>query len=232
MKIDDKVLTAKENSESWQLYLQLMQERPEVFRNEGAGNLTACPLEIVTDLESICEFENETNRQIGLLYKSPYSMLVVDLVRTPEGKCFDYERLIPAVKNSAVVCITRCGDRFILLKQYRHSMRDLQYAFVRGYGEAGLTGAENAAKEIREELGTRVLSSCYLGKVVADSGINGNPVEVYECKIADYETKKGYEGIENVVSLSETEIREWIAKGMINDGYTLAALSLLAGKNS
>lgn len=70
-------------------YRALMKTRPELFK-DGL-------IHIVTDEKIIREFEEETGRTIGIIYVSPYNMMVVDLVYIEEGKYFAYERLIPAV---------------------------------------------------------------------------------------------------------------------------------------
>ena len=111
-------------------------------------------------------------------------------------------------------------------------MRDYQLAFPRGYAEQGLSGSENAVKELDEELGVTVHKAEYIGKVVADSGLSGNPVDVYYCEVSRPVLKEGYEGIHRIVLMSEEEISESISAGRINDGYTLSALELIHKKFS
>lgn len=220
----EKEKMTEQMTREWSKYLKLMQERPHEFRDCNG-------MEIVTDPDEVRKFEQASGQTIGVVYQSPYSIMVVDLVHEKDGRPFAYERLMPAAVGSAVVCVTRQEENYILLKQLRHSLRGEQIGFPRGYGENGVSAEDNARKEIYEELGGEVLELKPLGKVVADSGIGGAAVEVFECKIDTWELKKGYEGIAEVLVLTEQELEQQIENGTINDGYTLAAFTLLGIKN-
>ena len=207
-------------TKEWAAYLELVRERPELFRQDER-------LSIVFDEDTVKAFVAATGKPIGVAYRSPYSMMVVDLVRVPGGEPFAYERLVPAATGSAVVTIPRYENQFVLLRQFRHAMRGEQYAFPRGFGEDGLAAEENAAKELGEELGAPVLSTERLGTIVSDSGISGNGVAVVLCRIGRPECRKNYEGIQGLTLLDEAALRSLIASGNVNDGYTLAAWTLL-----
>ncbi len=203
-------------------YFLLVAQRPELFRN-GA-------IQIITDRDRMISFMEQSGRKLGVVYKSPFNMMVVDLVCEGERE-FAYERLIPTAIGDPVVCVPLCGDKFVLMRQYRHAMRTYQYAFPRGYGENGLSAEENAAKELCEEIGAEVIRVEKLGEVVADSGVSGTVVPVMLCRVSDFRVKKGYEGIEAVELLSESEISHYIASGKINDGFTLSAFSMWQNRN-
>ena len=206
-------------SEELKKYFELMKERPEQFRPSDM----IC---IETDLDRIQNYERETGKKIGVIYRSAYNIFVVDLIRTNNGTYYTYERLLPAVKVGAVVALVMCQNRFVLLKQYRHAIRDFQYAFPRGYGEEGVNAEENVRKEIQEEIGATVIGTEYLGTVVADSGLCGNAVSVFICEVENVIEKYGYEGIESMVMLEEEELAAWIQNGDITDGFSLAAYGL------
>ena len=198
--------------------------RPRDFRQNES-------LKIIFDQDAAEDFYAKTGKQIGVTYSSHYHIMVVDLVQSPDGNRFAYERLLPAVERGAVVTVPIMEGKFILLKQFRHSLRAEQYAFPRGFAEEGMSAEENAKKEVEEELESRVLETKSLGTIVADSGVSGNPVDVVMCGIDHFSLKKDYEGIQKVIALSYEELREWVASGKINDGYTLSALTLLQMKN-
>lgn len=83
-------------SEQWSAYLKLMEERPAAFQDSEQ-------IRIITDPETVMEFIERTGRTIGVLYQSPFSILVVDLVRDAGGEVFAYERLLrqyPAARLS------------------------------------------------------------------------------------------------------------------------------------
>ena len=152
------------------------------------------------------------------------------------GAFYAYERVIPT-SGRGVVIVTRKGDKYILLKQYRHSLRRYQYAFPRGYGEKGLSTKENAIKEVKEELSlceeeARRLNPVYIGTIAPDSGLTCAVADVYSVNIEHYSVKAGYEGIIDIVEYSEAELKEIIqrnkskSESLFDDGYTIAALAM------
>lgn len=185
-------------------------------------------------IQQIREYEMIHNVKIGVNYKSKYHMYLVDLIQEKGKKPYTYERLVPTVPQGAVVVIPKYQEKWILLEQFRHAMRDYQTAFPRGYGELDksgncLAGAVNACKEICEELGVdeaMVGKPRYLGDVVADSGVCGNKVAVYMVEVKEYKVQVGYEGIQNVRLMSDEEFVAAMKEKEINDGFTLAAWSL------
>lgn len=203
----------------WLEYKQLMKERPQNF-------VQSEQMPIEKDPEIIREYVEKTGRMIGVMYRSPYSILITDLVSNEKGDYYVYERILPAVMKGAVVTVPVYRDNFILLRQFRHALRDYQYAFPRGFGELGFSAEENAVKELKEEIGANVLDMKCLGTVIADSGLCGNQVQVYECRIDNFKLKYGYEGICRVIQLTDEEMKRWIKDGKITDGFTLAAYSL------
>ncbi len=205
--------------DSLELYIKLMEERPEYFKN-------VTQLIIEKDITNIKEYMKKTGIAIGVVYKSPYSLLVVDLIKDDKGGYYTYERLLPSVKEGAVVMRTMCNGKHVLLKQYRHAIRDYQYSYPRGFGEMGLSSEENVSKELYEEIGCRPSSIKRIGEVVADSGICGNKIDVYQCNVDYVNITIFNEGIEDVVLLEDEEMERWIKEGKINDGLTLAVYEL------
>ena len=99
-----------------------------------------------------------------------------------------------------------------------------QWCFPRGYGEVGIKAVDNVRKEVKEELNADIVGEPKaLGQVVADSGLCGTLVDVYLAQIAQYDLKDDYEGIHDIKEVTEEELYNM----NINDGFTLAALTLL-----
>lgn len=202
----------------WTRYLQLMEERPEAFVQDPL-------LPIETDPAQVEAFTARTGREIGVLYESPYRMMVVDLVRGPRG-LFAYERILPASRGESVVTVPVWEGKLVLLEQFRHAPRRLQTAFPRGFGEDGLTAEENARKELREELRAEVLALRPLGRILPDSGLTGGETRVLLCRITRPGPEMGYEEIHGLRCLTAEELEREIAAGRIDDGFTLAAWAL------
>lgn len=209
MNIDEKEL--KE-------YFDLMDERADLFRDNEL-------IPIEKDIEKIRRFTAQTGKKIGVLYHSQYNMLITDLIAPANGSPYVYERIVPNAEGG-VVAAAKYNGKFVLIKQFRHSLRNYQYCFVRGYGERGISTEENAAKELSEEIGGVVARSVFLGELSADSGLSSGITSVYLCEVQSVKPKIGYEGIQEIVMLDEQELVQWINDGKINDGFTLAAYAL------
>lgn len=207
---------------AWTRYCQLMNERPELFKKSEY-------LKIETDRAIVDDFIKSKNRTIGVVYESPYSMMVVDLVSDISGNYFAYERLVPTNKG-AVVCVPIYNGQFILLRQYRHALRDFQLGFPRGFGEVGLSSSRNLQKELKEEIGSDVISFEHIGRIAPDSGITSGVVDVYRCNVTEPSIVAGYEGIERLCLLEEAALNNMIALGKITDAFTLSAYMLHCSK--
>lgn len=205
----------------WKDYLELVNKRPALFTKSGY-------LDIVLNDNIINEYVSKHKVKLGVVYASKWNMMVVDLVRDINGRVFAYERIVPTADGEAVVIIPLIEDRFVLLRQFRHAIRGEQLAFPRGFGENGLTAVQNAAKELKEELDAQVAEDKLkkLGTVCMDSGLTSGNAIVVCAEIDGYDKKIGYEEIEDVVLLTESEIRHMIRVGEITDGFTLAAYEM------
>lgn len=207
----------------WQKYLQIVDKI-----NDASANASELP--IITDHADVLEFESSAaGRPIGIMYESPYSQMLIDLVENQNGERFAYERLVPKA-DGAVVIIPICDGKLVLLDQFRHAIRSHQLAFPRGFGEPGLSPEDNARKELFEELGIaqRKQGAMHaLGIITPDSGISANKAYVFACEIPEPVIQQGYEEITDVVMITPEELNSMIAEGKITDGFTLSAVTLL-----
>ena len=199
-------------------YYQLIKEYPQHFINNNEL------LSIITDQKTIEDYINKYHVSVGVVYESDYYIFVVDLVKDQNNHYFTYDRII--CENNGVLVIPIYQNKYILLKQYRHALRNYQYAFPRGFGEEGISSMDNALKEIREEINGNIIKIKQFPSIIADSGLIGNNVDVYVADINSFNLKSGYEGIKSILLVDEKELKEYIQKGLINDAMSLAALTL------
>lgn len=182
------------------------------------------------DYETLKKYQLATGKKLGIVYESPFHRMVVDLVE--DETIHTYERVIPRVNGGAVVVISKYGDQFIMLNQYRHAIRKEQITFPRGFGEVGadgnpLPGAQNAVKELGEEINAVVKGTPeYIGSIHPDSGILATKAEVYVAEIESYDPHRGHEGIKRGLLMDAKELEEKIKTGEIDDGYTIAAYAM------
>ena len=246
-------LTAVDNSEKYQKgmlidfvrtgsikkYLALRKSRINLFRNP-----TGCPYPLpeITDrkqenalVKCWLRLEELYGYDFGVVYNSRYNTMVVDpvvtLKKTKDRPFYPYERIVPTSGKDGVVMIPRYNGRFILIRQFRHAIREEQYSFPRGFAENGGGSNENAVRELQEELNVHeILAQKQLGRVAADSGLTSTQAYIFLIDLKDYDPQIGHEGITEAVSLTETELDEWISEGKINDSFTLSAWSLYKHK--
>lgn len=185
-------------------------------------------------IRNLSRLEELFNYKFGVVYKSKYNTMLVDPIMNNHDSqyiYYPYERIIPT-SGSGVVMVTKHKDKFVILKQYRHAPRKIQYAFPRGYGENGILSADNAKKELDEELKAKISKvPKLLGRISPDSGLTSSCVYVYFVDIDSYE-KINDEGILDVLELSDIEFENKLATNLNNeksgfdDGFTLAAYML------
>ena len=201
-------------------YFSLMQQRPQLFEDSDI-------ISIVKDRNLIESFINETGARIGVIYRSKYNCWVVDLVYDQKGNLYTYERVIPAANGRGIVCIPIYKGNYILLKQYRHAIRNTQICFPRGYGENCISSHDNTIKEIYEEIGATINKIYKIGEISADSGLSSGIADIYVCDVESYSADRCDEGILEMVLYSHNALKKMIEQGEINDGFTLGAFAML-----
>lgn len=202
-------------------YFHLVEEKPQLFA--PSEHVPLC-----LDEGTLRAFSASTGKPVGVVYdNSPYYLVVADLCIKPDGQLYTYARVIyPHTESNGVVVIPRMGDRFGLLSIFRHPPRcESGGEFPRGYAE-DLTPAENAAKELREEIGAQVDPSqlVYLGDLQTDTGLSAGRVQVYLAPITQAAVPEDNgEGIHGLQWVTQDELMERVANGTITDGLTLSA---------
>lgn len=205
------------NNIEWTRYKELINKKPDLFKHNSG-------IEIIFDEDIVNDFELKNSVKIGVVYSSDYNYLIVDLVKS-DNKLYTFERLIP-LNSGSVVMVPKLENKFILLKQFRHSLRDMQYSFPRGFGEDGISSFENVKKELYEEIGAIPKIVNKIGEISPDSGILSNIVDVYYCEIEKYKKNNNHEGIVDIILLTEDELKFWIKEGKIIDNFTVSAYYL------
>lgn len=211
------------NTENIHEYLGFIKENKDLYQANEV-------LETVTDPAVIEEYCRKNDARIGVVYRSKYNIMVVDLVRDKAGRLFAYERIVKAARGNSVVIMPFLNGKILLLKQFRHALGDYQLAFPRGYGESGISPEENARKEISEELNCDAENISYLGRIVADSGVCGETVCTFQCNVRFPAVDGVYENIASFITVTEDEFSDMANKGLINDGFTLSAFLLYQAK--
>lgn len=202
----------------WKEYINLIHDRPELFTQNS-------DIYIVTDEDKVEQFVADTGINIGLVYRSSFRMMIVDLVSTNNHE-YAYERVIPVKKTNGVAILPIYNNKFILLQQFRHPVRGHRYEIPRGFSFDSSTIEENAMRELGEELGSEITKLEYLGDIEADSGLTSGKTSIYVAYVTSIVKKKHYEGIYDTIELSDKQIKEYINRGDITDSFTIAAYTM------
>ena len=170
--------------------------------------------------------------KFGVIYQSNYNTLIVDPIKgnepSEQNSFFPYGRVVPSHEKNSVVIIPKYNNNFLLLNQFRHAPRKMQYCFPRGFAEENLSPIENAIKELNEEMTANISEEPQLiGQVISDSGLTSSLVNVYLVEIESYQKKDEiHEGIKEILEVSMDKMDDWIYNSKIDDGFTLSAYAL------
>lgn len=192
-------------------YEKLRAERPDLFRNEPGG------IEILTDPASV-------SAAGGVLYQDPYVLLVRDPVRFPDGSEGTYIRSLSPGREQGCAVLPLLNGDVVLIEHFRHATRSWHWEVPRGFGTAGLSDEENAAKELREEIGAVADEVIALGEVHPDSGTTGDHVSLFAARISGTGPLDKAEGIRRCLTVPFAEAEAMVGDGRITDAFTIAAL--------
>ena len=214
------------NSERIKGYLGLVEDRPELFKQNGS-------IPICFDLKKMKKFEAEGGKKLGVVYdNSPFWYVVTDLIDA--ARPYAYGRVVYCAESNGTVvvpCLETGGGEvlFGLLDIFRHSGRQSFIEFPRGFMASKLIdGEHNALKELSEEYGVdidRVTEVTPLGRLHADTGLTPGHTDIFLVKLrgALPEADVGHEGIKRGLWVSENELNRMIKNGEITDSFTVGA---------
>lgn len=163
-------------------YDRLRAERPDLFVNSPDG------IDLLLSPEAVEAARRGAgaapDAPVGVVYEDSYVTVVRDAVRFPDGAHGLYLRVLPRVADPGVVVLPLLPTgRVVLVEHYRHATRAWHWEVPRGMGEPGATGADSAARELREEIGARATELVPLGDVHPDTGLLGSRVQLFAARI-------------------------------------------------
>lgn len=213
-------------------YFSLANSHPVLFDNENALLNIVLDKRTISDWEARQEIELKQKQmplewaKIGVILNDPYNIILRDLVQFPDGTLGGYTRSIATAtleNGRGVVVLPEYNGKIMLLHQYRHATRQWHYEVPRGYGERNIPPIQNAHKEIEEETGGTVKKLIDLGEFYNNTGYETAYVALFYAQLASIGDVNRNEGIESFAWLTVEEVEEWIARGKINDSFTIGA---------
>lgn len=211
-------------------YDLLRRERPELFDNPAGA-----PYFIVTEPGEVEAAEAQEADRLrrngrpeswsgtGVIYEDGYLLVLRDAVRRPDGTLGTYVRTLSGSTSRGVAVLPLKGDEAILIRHFRHATRTTHLEIPRGFGEEGLTSAQQAATELREETGATTDEVIELGEIYPNTGISGDPVDLFLARVRDVGEPQLGEGICAIEAVPVPRLAQMIASGEVTDSFAIAA---------
>jgi ADP-ribose pyrophosphatase len=207
-------------------YRALVRERPERFGNP-AGDI----YEILFGADEIdrARRDAENHRRteglpaedtrVGVLAEDPYLMVMREAVRFADGTYGLYNRLL--VPSGAAI-LPVVDNSIVLLHRFRHGTRRWHFEAPRGSFTGRGTRADEARRELLEEIGSAAIDLIDLGQLHSTTGCLDEEHQLYLARIDAVGRPDLHEAIERIDLFPIDEVERMIADGTITDGPTLA----------
>lgn len=207
-------------------YRALAAQRPEQFVNPP-GDI----YEILLDPDRMAHAQAEAARhrlgeglsardtRVGILAEDPYLMVLRDAVRFADGSYGLYNRLM-VPSGAAILPILDAG--IVLLNRFRHGTRRWHLEAPRGSFSGVGTRADEARRELFEEIGAEAAEMIDVGQLHSTTGCLDEEHQLFVAKIAAIGLPDRHEAIQSLEVLPTARVEALIADGTITDGPTLA----------
>lgn len=214
-------------------YAALAKESPDLMRNPAPD----C-IEIVLEADEIAAAETGSGQdltqrglpkafaEVGVLHENEYFVVVRDAVRFPDDSLGTYVRILmrEEVCPGAVI-LPVLNHKVVLLKHFRHATREWHWEIPRGFATKGLSPAENARKELREEIGASALRLEAMGLMHVNTGLTSEVAELFLAEIDAVRNTDTHEGITDTRLVEPAVLEMMIRHNKITDSFTMAAFA-------
>jgi ADP-ribose diphosphatase len=207
-------------------YLSLMRERPELFANAAGDGI-----EILTSRDAIAAAQKSagstrsrqgldaSDLRVGVIASDPYMLILRDAVRFPDGSLGLYNRI---VEIHSVAALPLLNGVPVLVRIFRHGLRDWWLEFPRGGCDVGEAPEAAVRRELREEIGAEVRDLVPLGEFTPGGSSLSIRAQLYAAHIDAIGSPDRGDGIASIEVLAAAEVERLIRASRIIDGFTLA----------
>jgi ADP-ribose pyrophosphatase len=160
-----------------------------------------------------------------VLHRDEERMVLEDPVVLPDGQQARRLRLL-AVRPEPPVAVLPlpANGEVVLVDRFRHAARTWQWEVLRRAGVEGVADADNAAGQLKEQLGTTASEVIGLGRVHPDPAILAEAVMLYAARIDAVGELAHRAGIRRVRTVAFAEAEQMALTGQITDAVTITAL--------
>lgn len=157
------------------------------------------------------------------VFQGRFLKVTRDQVETSDGKT-SHREYIKHPGAAAVLPILDSGE-ILLLRQYRHAVKQIFYEIPAGKRDHGENHETTAVRELEEETGYKAKNLEYLTKIHPVIGYGDEVIYLYKATGLTEGRQKLDEGeFVEIVKLSSEKLKNMVKKGEITDVKTLTAL--------
>lgn len=211
-------------------YRELQKSNPELFENPAG-----CPTRILFEPEELRETQSKVaserkafgwptdDLRVGVLAEDPYvGYIIRDAVQFSDGRLGLYNRV---VASGGIVVLPILEDGSIaLIKIFRHPARRWFLEAPQGLVLPDHDPAEEAQRELAEEMGATVKELTPLGILYTSTALTSENLKMFAAKISAVGSPQRSEGIESIDKISKSEIDRLVFDGTICDGPTISLI--------
>jgi ADP-ribose pyrophosphatase len=160
-----------------------------------------------------------------LVHRNGYVRVYDDDVTFADGAAGRYVRIEPA-DGPGVVLLALNAGRIALVRTYRYPIGDWQWALPRGFAH-GTDPLVTARAELEEETGVTDADLRVIAAITPDAGVQAHRVALVLAEV--HRPPDGGpldDEVAEVRWVTLAELEREVADGAIEDGFTLAALTL------
>jgi ADP-ribose pyrophosphatase len=207
-------------------YFRIMRERPELFHNGDASGIEVLtsPDAIRAAQESARDIRQKrgldvSDLRVGVLASDPYMLILRDAVRFVDGSLGLYNRI---VEVPSVAVLPLLDGRPVLIKIFRHGLRDWCWEFPRGGRDRGEPSEASVRRELREEIGAEIRDLVALGDFTPGGSSLSIRADLYAAHIDRVGEPEHADNISEVRVVEVGECEALIRSSQIIDGFSLA----------
>ncbi len=214
-------------------YSSLRSKYPELFLNPSEAGVQILQFESeIEDAQQQARTRLADKKlplewaRVGVVFQDEYLLIVRDPVRFPDGSLGTYVRLVSAPDQAVGVAILPIHEgRIVMVRHFRHATRTFHLEIPRGFGEIGSMPAEDARRELREEINVEAVDLVALGPMHPNTGISSERVELFFAQVMTRPTLKAdKEAITSIHEYTLDDAERLILSGELSDSFSIAAL--------
>ncbi|MFI4986632.1 MAG: NUDIX domain-containing protein [Alphaproteobacteria bacterium] len=211
------------------LYRRLAAALPDYFANPdteglvilmGEAERRAAEAEVADRLAA--EGRPRAWARAGAFYEDAWLYCLRDVVRFPDGSLGTHHRILHKGSPDGVAILPRWQGRLVLLRHFRHGIRDWSLEFPRGGGEAGKAPEALARGELREELGAEAGALRPLGVLYPQNNIMATRLWLFLAELETLGSPNTAEGIADIRSVTVAELERLIDGDIVTDSASVA----------